>query len=678
MSLIKLDFKPGVNKEDTPYTAEGGWVSSDKVRFRSGRPEKIGGWEKYSNTQLDGSIRALHTTRSLDGTIYNVVGTSSKVYMENGGTFYDVTPVRETQALSNPFDTSAGSATITVNDTAHGADDGAYVTITGAATTDGIPASEINTEHQITYVDADSYTITVTTTATSGVTGGGGVSVSAEYQVNPGATTSLPQYGWGAGMWNRARQTISSGSGWNRPALTAGSALKPRVWNFTNWGEDVVMNYAGGSVYIWDASSPLSRATQITQAPHKVNNVLVTNDRHMVCFGCNLPGTANASTDLDSLSIRWCTQEDYTEWSVTSTNTAGDKLITNGTEIIGVANTENQTIIWTDDSVESMQFVGPPYTFAFAKAGTGSGIVARNAWAAYDNVIYWMGEGAFYVFQGGANVLPCTVQRYVFDGLARSHVEKTFATLNRKNNEVTWFYPAVSTDDRYLNGSISASDTTINLDTTAALPRAGSLLIGDEIVDYTDKTDYSITGVTRGARGTTAASHDDGDSASNPDGAWSDEPYHYVTYSITDQIWWTGRLERSAMIDSGILEYPLAAGTDGYLYEHEKGYDADGGPMVAFIQSGDFDIGEGDSVMHVHRVIPDLTITGSVDLSMRTKKYPASTEVRETIGNVTPTTEKLNVRIRARNMALRIESDDVGDYWKYGSTRIDQRTDGRR
>jgi len=678
VALLKLDFKPGVNKEDTPYTNEGGWVESDKIRFRSGRPEKIGGWQKYSNTQLAGFTRSLHTVRTLDGTVYMAVGTNEKVYMEQGGTFYDVTPVRETQALSNPFDTSAGSAVITVNDTAHGADDGAYVTISGAAITDGIPAAELNAEHQITYIDADSYSITVTTLATAGVTGGGGASVSAEYQINIGVAGATPQYGWGAGLWNRARQTISGGSGWNRPALTAGSPIAPRVWNFTNWGEDVIMNFAGSAVYTWDASSPFNRATLITQAPHKVNHVLVTSDRHLVCFGCNVPGSANSATALDSLSIRWSNQEDYTEWDVKATNTAGDKLITNGTEIKAVASTENQVIIWTDDSVESMQFVGPPYTFAFAKIGTGAGIVSAKSWAAYDNVVYWMGENGFYVYQGGTNVLPCTVQRYVFDGIDTANEDKVFAVLNRENHEVTWFYPATSVDARHLNGAIDATATTIYLDTTAALPSSGTISIGTEYIDYTGKTDYSLTGVTRGARGTTAGSHADAADVTDADGNWNDEPYHYVTYHVIDKLWWLGKLERSAMIDRGVLAYPVAAGTDGYLYEHEIGNDADGGPMVAFIQSGDFDIGEGDSLMHIHRVIPDFTITGSVDLSMQTKKYPASSEVKETIGNITPTTEKVNVRIRARNMALRIESDGVGDYWKYGSTRIDQRTDGRR
>lgn len=674
MALMKLDFLPGVNKENTPYTNEGGWVNSDKIRFRSGKPEKIGGWEKYLPDQLTGCIRALHTIRTLDGSVYLAIGTTEKVYVENGGTFYDITPVRETQALTNPFDTSAGSAVITVNDTAHGADDGAYVTISGAATTDGIPDTEINAEHQITLIDADSYSITVNTPATSGVTGGGGASVSVEYQVNPGLCSATPSYGWGAGSWNTAR----SGGGWNRPALSAGVTLNPRLWNFANWGEDLVMNYPGGAVYIWDATSPLTRATQITEAPHKVNHIAVTSDRHLVCFGCNVPGVSGASTDLDTLNIRWCTQEDYTEWTVTSVNTAGDKLITNGSEIVGVANIENQVIIWTDDSVESMQFVGPPYTFSFAKIGTGSGLVASKAWAAYDNVVYWMGENAFYVYQGGSNVLPCTVQRYVFEGISKAQKGKVFAVLNRENHEVTWFYPADSVASRELNGAITASDTTINLNTTAALPHVGAVTIDTEVVEYTSKTDYSLVGCTRGARGTIAAAHADAAEAVQADGLWSDEPYHYVTYHVIDKLWWVGRLERSAMVDRGVLEYPIAAGTDGYLYQHEKGFDADGGPLVAFVQSGDFDIAEGDSLMHIYRVIPDFTVQGSVDLSLRTRYYPMASGVKETIGNVTSSTEKLNVRIRARNIALRIESDDIGDYWKYGATRIDQRTDGRR
>ena len=677
MALLKLDFLPGVNKENTPYTNEGGWVQSDKIRFRSGKPEKIGGWDKYIPTQLLGTARALHIQRTLDGTIYLAIGTNEKVYVETGGSLTDITPVRETQALTNPFDTSTGSAVITVNDTAHGAEDGAWVTISGSTAVGGIPDTEINAEHQITYVDADSYTITVSTAATSTVTGGGGASVSAAYQVNPGAVSGIYQYGWGAGAWNQPR---ASGAGWNRPAVSAGVALDPRVWHFQSWGEDIIMGYIGGPLYLWDATNPLDRATQITQAPHKVNHFVVTSDRHLVCFGCNQPGVANASTTLDSMQVRWATQEDYTEWTVTAVNTAGDYLVTGGTEIRGVANTESQTLIWTDDTVHAMQYIGPPYTFGFNQAGTSSGIVSSNAWASYNNVVYWMGDNAFYVYQGGTAVHPCTVQRYVFNGLDAQQKAKVYATLDRENHEITWFYPTTSVGNRSLNGAITAADTTITVNSTAGYALTGSIEIDSEVIDYTGKTDASFTGCTRGARGTVAAAHDDEATVSNPDtNNWSAEPYHYVSYGLIDGLWWVGKLERTAWVDRGALPYPVAVGPAGYLFNHEKGYDADGEPMVAQIVSGDFDIGEGDSLMLINRVIPDFTIEGgSVDLKFQSRYYPLSNQVKETVGTVTSSTTKINTRIRGRQLALSISSKNLGDWWKYGSTRIDQRTDGRR
>lgn len=671
MTLLKLDFQPGVNKENTPYTNEGGWVDSDKIRFRSGRPEKIGGWETYIPDPLKGIARGLHVSRSLDGTIVMAIGTNEKVYIEDGGALFDVTPIRETQALSAALDTSAGSAVITVNDTAHGAEDGAWVTISGATTTDGIPDTEINAEHKITYVDADSYTITVTTTASAGGTGGGGASISAEYQLNPGAVDGIYQYGFGASTWGA--------STWGTPRPSAGISLDPRVWHFSNWGEDIIMGYIGGSLYLWDASAPTVRATQITQAPYKVNHFAVTRDRHLVCFGCNQPGTANASTPLDSMQIRWCTQENYTEWTVTATNTAGDQLLTGATEIRAVADVETQTLIWTDETVHAMQYLGPPYTFGFNQVGTAAGIMSSNTWAAYNNVVYWMGENAFYVYKGGTAVQPCTLQRYIFDAINEQQKAKAFATIDRENHEITWFYPTTSVGSRELNGAISASDTTITTNSTGGYAMSGSIQIGGEIIDYTGKTDVSFTGCTRGARGTTATAHADEATVSNPDsGNWSNEPYHYVSFGIVDQLWWGGKLERTAWTDRGAFKYPIACGPDHILYEHEKGYDANGEPMTAFIESGDFDIGEGDNMMFVHRVIPDFTIDGSVKLRLRTRYYPLSDQVKEVVGTVTNSTTKIDTRIRGRQMALVVKSTDIGDYWKYGSTRIDQRSDGRR
>ena len=670
MPFVKLDFQPGINKENTSYSTEGGWVNSDKIRFRTGKPEKIGGWDKYRADQLEGVTRTLHSFRTLDGTIYVAIGTNEKVYLETGGTFIDITPIRETQALSNPFDTTAGSSVIVVNDVAHGAQDGAWITISGASDVDGIPAAEINTEHKITYLTTDTYSITVTTTGSAGVTGGGGASVSAEYQINPGPVDGAYQYGFGAGPW-----AVST---WGSPRTTANFSLTPRIWNIQNWGEDLIINYNGGPVYHWDASSATTRASQITEAPHKVNNIIVTKDRHLACFGCNEAGTANASTALDELQIRWSHQEDYTDWIVTATNTAGDQLLTNGTRITGVANVESQVMVWTDDDVQSMQYIGPPYTFGFSQIGTESGLVSPKAWVAYNNIVFWLGDNAFYAYQGGTSVLPCSVQKYVFEEFNLSQRLKTFTSINRENHEITWFYPAESDSPRRLNGAIDSTTTQIVLATTAGLPRSGAFQIDSEIISYTDKTDTQLLGVTRGTRGTVAASHADEAEGYNPDGDWSYEPYHYVTFNVVEKVWYVGLLERTAWVDKGALVYPIASSVDGYLYEHEKGTDAAGDPLVAFIESADFDIAEGDQMMFIHRVLPDFTLSGEVDLTLRTRYYPLSDQVNETIGTVDSSTRKIDTRIRGRQMALRIESDQLGDSWKYGSTRIEQRPDGRR
>jgi hypothetical protein len=669
MPLLKLDFQPGINKENTPYSTEGGWEDSDKIRFRAGKPQKIGGWEKYLTDQLIGVPRALHIWRALDGTTYTAIGTHIKVYVDTGGVYSDITPLRETQALTNPFTTTASSATITVTDVAHGADDGAYVTISGSTSVDGIPDTEINAEHVITYVDADTYTITVTTTATTGGVTGGGASVSAAYQINPGQIDGLYQYGFGAGAW---------GAGTFGTVRTTGVSLSPRTWSMTNWGEDLIFSYLGGPVFVWDTSAGgNTRATEITQAPSKNNFVTVTKDRHLVCLGCNDP--SDDSSAIDTMNVRWCSQEDYTDWVPVIENTAGSQLLTGGTQILSCANIEGQTMIWTDEDMHSMQYIGPPYTFGFQQIGTSTGIVSPNAWIAYNNSVFWMGQNSFYVFAGGVNTMPCSVQRFVFDSLSEDQSRKVFACLNREFHEITWFYPTKTIEDTTLNGAIGAADTTITVATTAGYQESGEILIGSERITYTGKTDTRFTGCTRGYAGTTAAAHADDAAVSENAGDPALEPCRYVTYSILEQTWWVGRLERTAWKDKGALKYPIATNRGGYLFNHEFGYDAETDPLVAFIESSDFDLGEGDQMMFIHRVLPDFTIdSGSVDLKFRSRYYPLSSQVNETVGNVTNSTTKIDTRIRGRQMAFRIESDETGDWWKYGSTRIDQRPDGRR
>jgi len=669
MAYQELNFRPGVNKENTPYTQEGDWIDSDKIRFRSGKPEKIGGWQKFIDQRLVGTPRASFVWRTLDGTIFTAFGTEFKVYLESGGALTDITPLRKSSTLTDALATTSGSTTITVTDVAHGADSEAFVTISGADAVGGVPADEINAEHQIEVIDSDTYTFTVDTSATSSVAAGGG-EFDAEYQINPGDSDSAFQYGWGAGAW--------SVDAWSTPRGD-GVPIDIRQWSFQNFGEDLILNFRGGGVYRWDATTPTARAVQITQAPHKVNLVLVTKDRHVVCFGSNVPGESNAATPIDKLQVRWSQQEDPTDWVPTSTNTAGGQLLTAGTEIIAAANTDSQIMVWTDESVESMQYIGPPFTFGFSQIGTASGIVSSRGWSAYNNVVYWMGESAFYVFQGGTSILPCTVQRFVFDGLNVQQKSKVFAALDRENHEIMWFYPTEEIEPTALNGGIDGTQTEILVETTASFPRpAGSIQIGDEIIDYEGKTDTRFLNCTRGARGTIARTHSDEARVSDPDVDINQETSRYVSYNLIDKLWWVGRLERTSWVDRGALEYAIASDCCGFLYNHEIGNDADGDPLVSSILSADFDLGQGDSLMFVRRFVPDFFITGEVNVRMRTKYYPLSDFVQEAIGDVGPHTTRIDTRIRGRQLALRLKSKDLGSFWKYGDARIDTQPDGRR
>jgi len=669
MAYQKLNFRPGVNKENTPYTQEGDWVDSDKIRFRSGKPEKIGGWEKYIDDQLFGTPRASTVWRLLNGAIYVAFATEFKIYTESGGQLTDITPVRKTSTLTDPIATTSGSTTLTVTDTAHGADNGAFITISGADAVGGVPAGDINAEHQIELVDGDTYLITVATAATSTVASGGG-SLDAEYQINPGLADSAFQFGWGAGAYGEGT--------WGTPR-SDGVLIRVRLWSLQNWGEDLIINPRGGGVYVWDATFPEARATQITEAPHKSNLVLVTKDRHLVCFGCNEPGEDNAATPLDTMQVRWSQQENYNDWTPTSTNTAGSQLLTAGTEIVAAANTENQVIVWTDDKIESMQYLGPPYTFGFTQIGSSAGIASSRAWSAYNNVVYWMGENAFYVFQGGTSVLPCTVQRFVFDGLNIQQKDKVFTALDREHHEIMWFYPTDEVEPTKLNGDIDATQTEILVENTSSFSRAsGSLEIGDEIIDYTGKTDTRFLNCVRGRRGTVARAHSDEAVVSDPDVSTNQETARYVSYNMVDNLWWVGRLERTSWVDRGAFEFPIATDCCGFMYNHEIGRDADGDPLVASILSADFDLGEGDKMMFVRRFVPDFFIEGSVNVRMRTKYYPLSDFVQEAIGDVEPHTTRIDTRIRGRQLALRLRSNDLGDYWKYGDVRIDTQPDGRR
>lgn len=631
MPLTKLAYRPGINKESTSYANEGSWYDCDKVRFRLGFPEKIGGWIRLSTTTFLGSARDLHSFVALDGTGYIGVGTHLKYYIVEGGAYNDITPIRLTTSAGDvTFSATDGSSLITVDDTDHGAIENDFVTFSGAVSLGGtITAPVLNQEYQIvTILSANSYTIEAkditgaTVTANASDTGDGGASVVGAYQINVGLDTTVVGTGWGAGTWSRG--TWGSGTS----LLAVGATL--RLWSADNFGEDLIINARDGGIYYWDkstSSAPFARAVTLDSlagadagTPTIAKQVLVSdNDRHIIVFGCD---PVNNIGTQDPLLIRFSDQENITTWTPTATNTAGDLRIGSGTEIVCAVETRQQILVFTDVSLHAMQYLGPPFTFGISQLSENTTIMGPMVAKAVDDLVFWMGIEEFYVYTGQVQKLPCTVRSYVFNDFNLAQAEKVFASLNSSFSEVTWFYPSASSD---------------NID-------------------------------------------------------------RYVTYNYSEQVWTIGSLARTAWIDRGINTFPIAAGLDGYLYEHEVGND-DGStmpvsPISAYIEASPIDIQDGDSYAFVRRLIPDLTFDGTTagagnvtaNMILKAQNFPGSNFSYSDSSSVTRSatvpveqyTDQAHVRLRGRSIALRVESDTVGVRWRVGMPRIDIRPDGRR
>jgi hypothetical protein len=643
MPLTKLQFRPGINRETTSYTNEGGWFDCDKVRFRSGFPEKVGGWLRKSARSFLGSCRALHPWVALDGTAYIGVGTHLKYYVEEGGAFNDITPIRSTTAAGDvTFSATDGSSTITVTDSSHGAVIGDFVTFSGAASLGGvITADVLNQEYQIDDVlNANTYTFTARTAGTTieditvdgqldptpvvanaSDSGSGGGSTVGTYQINIGLDTSVAGNGWGAGTWGRGTWGSST------TLITVTDIL--RTWSHDNFGEDLIINVRDGGIYYWDkstSSDPFVRAVELkdvsgntdTLTPTIAKQVITSDvDRHVIAFGCD---PIDAIGTQDPLLVRFSSQEDALTWTPTAENTAGDLRIGSGSEIICAVETRQQILIWTDISLHAMQFLGPPFTFGIQVISENTTIMGPLATMAVDDVVYWMGDEDFYVYDGRVKELPSTVKEYVFNDFNLAQREKAVAALNSSFNEVWWFYPS------------SSSDT----------------------VD------------------------------------------RYVVYNYQSNIWYYGTLARTAWIDRGINTLPIAASTDGYLYFQEAGLN-DGSttppsPIEAYIESSQVDIDDGDSFSFIRRIIPDVTFNGSsasaptVDMILKARNFPGGSYLITDTAAVTRTatvpvelfTNQVHVRLRGRSVALRVESDDTDVQWRLGTPRVDLQRDGRR
>jgi len=647
MPLQKLQFRPGVNRETTSYTNEGGWFDCDKVRFRFGTPEKIGGWEKYSGKSFLGTCRALKPFVALQGESYLGVGTHLKYYINEGGGYNDITPIRETTAAGAvTFAAVNGSSTLTITDANHGATQFDFVTFSGAASLGGVvTAAVLNQEYQISrIVSANSFEVvarevaslnditidgqyTPTPVVANGSdTGNGGGSIVGKYQITVGLDTTVAGAGWGAGTWSRG----TWGSAANLTAV--GDTL--RIWSHDNFGEDLIINVRNGGIYYWDkstSSAPFAPAVALSDlagadstTPTIAKQVMISDrDRHVIVFGCDAQDNIGVQ---DPLLIRFSDQENPLVWSAQATNTAGDLRIGTGSEIITALETRQQILVFTDKSLHAMQYLGPPFTFGISMLSENITIASPLAAIAVDDMVMWMGEQEFYIYSGQVQKLPCSVRSYVFNDFNQDQAEKVTAAVNSSYSEIWWFYPSATVTNGLINQDL-------------------------------DK---------------------------------------YVVYNYQEKVWYYGNLARSAWVDRGIGQYPIAAALDGYLYYQEFGND-DGSVnppagINSYIESSQMSMGAGDNFVLLSKLIPDVTFDGSsspspnVDFTFQTRRFPGSAYDQTTVSDIIRSstvpveqfTDQVRLRMRGRSFALKIQSDNTGVEWRLGTPRVELRPDGRR
>ena len=617
MPINKLQFRPGIDKQNTQYGAEGGWVDCDNVRFRYGVPEKIGGWEPAVGTNLIGAARDIHTYTDLAGDSLAIIGTDRKLYTYYDNNFYDITPLSTT--IPAVFTFTSATTIVNVLATSNGAIAGDFVTFSGVTGVSvvNITNSSMAQEFEIqTITDANNFKIDVATIGTPGVVTTSGTASGAAFQINIGSDITTIGNGWGAGAWGF--------STWNTPRPTGVITASPRIWQIDNFGEDIIATIVGGRTFFFDTSAFLparnTRATLLSNAPTQSNYMTVSpRDRHVIFFGTQTtPGT---SSTYDPMAVLFGSQESITDFIPNATNTAGFQRLSSGNRIVTAVPTRGDILILTNTSAHSMQFVGPPFTFSFKQIGTNCGTLSAHSAVEAENVVYWMSDGAFYLFDGVVKEIPCSVQDYVFQDINTDEHSIIYAGVNLDFSEVNWFYA-------------SGTSTAINRIVT---------------YNYLEKL-WTIGTLAR----TTWASKD---VFANP-------------------------LATKYMPNSTTLAQPTVIGlTAGVstLYDQEKGTNDDTDPITAFITSGDVDIVDGDNSMFIKRYIPDFKDqSGNLNMQFLVRQYPGATQTVASSTIVNSTTTKVDMRARGRQVAIKIISSDIDTKWRYGTLRIDGQQDGLR
>ena len=640
MAFIKLQFKPGVNRDQTDYSNEGGWYECDKIRFRSGYPEKLGGWVKSTPNTFDGVCRQMWNWITTYQDNFLALGTDEKVYIENGGYYNDITPFALALAGSNTFAVTDTIALVTVTTTTAlpaWLDTGEPVQIAGfVSALGGIPINELNGVQIVTVTGTNSFTF-VTSTAASSTTSVSGSGYTVQTEIEPGNAITVLGVGWGAGVWGR--------DAWGLGTTGSGVNLPQRDWWFDNFDNDLVMNIRNGPGYWWvrgttdDPSTALAAHAITLQdyatnegydpnaVPAQIMQILVSQqDKHLIAFGA-VPFGSTSTADFDPLLIRWADQDTPGDWTPTQTNTAGDLRVSRGSRIVRALPTRQEILVWTDTHLFTLQFLGTTDVFGLQEYADNISIASPRAVASAANITYWMGQDKFYAYTGRVETLPCTLRNHVFNNLNYGQADQIVCGTNEQWNEVWWFYPT-----------------------------AGS--------DYNNA---------------------------------------YVVYNHLERIWYYGTIDRTAWLDTPLRQNPQGANTtitvngstittsDGLLYNHENGLDDDVLPMDSYIQSSDFDLEDGDQFMLTRRILPDISFSTStaaqpeVTLTVRPRNFPGAPvsidpadaqRVIET--SVNQYTDQVFVRARARQMAIKIRSENLGVQWQLGAPRLDARPDGRR
>ena len=656
MPLSKLTFKAGVNRDQTNYASEGGWYEMDKTRFRSGYPEKIGGWVVDNLNAYTDSARSISTWGTTDGAQLVGIGTNSRIYVGAGTALYDITPIQNTYTHSttpstdNCISTTNGSNVVSVHIVGSGVTDGTWVDFSGIVGPDigGIPVSEMNTSVQVTVIDSDNFTFTTTTSATSTTASQGGTAITVVCYMSAGYPIATAGYGWSTGPWSRS----TWGSGYTNPIFDPIRLVFQDKFN-----NDLVFNTSydsgnsvGGFIYYWVYDPSFTSRAVLLQdisgavaVPQKVQKIMFTPQGFLLALACTYYDPLAAAPDYlgsyDPLLIRWSNVDpdigpQPENWEITTTNTAGFLRMQSGSKIITAINTRQETLIFTNASVSSLQYLGTNEVFGLQELSHNISIIGPNAVVGTNNITYWMGRDRFYTYSGRVDTLPCTLRQYIFTNINYTQSSIIFAGVNNKFTEIIWFYPSAN----------------------------------------------------------------------------SNEIDRYVIFNYLDNIWYYGSLSRTAWIDSGVFNYPLALG-DGWVYTHEIGTD-DGQPngdsplpITSYIKSADVDIDDGDKFMLIRRIIPDVNFTGSeltnpvtgealtpqATITVGVRNFPGAAQsttnqegqttdadIVTATATIDQYTNQVFIRARGRQMNFQIMSDTLGTQWQLGLPRVDARPDGMR